>query len=104
VNDWQPAFSEPGPSRREVEEAIASITGQPVPPPEEPQEGAYAAFLQGWLAMTIMEAIRKGDLPLKGALLHQEVNAEGDYLPYFTVSTASGARIKVQFSQEGGDA
>lgn len=94
---------ERGPTKREVDEAIASITGQTLPPPAPVLDGAYAAFLQGWLVMTVEKARADGSLPLKVVRVEQP-DEDGNYLNHFIVHTQSGAEITVTFTQKGGDA
>lgn len=98
-----PAFPEQGPSKREVDEAIASITGGAPPPlPPSADQAAIAKLFQGWLAGVVA---RKdgGDngLPmLRGAQLEIPTDDAGNYLDHFVVTTTSGVRLRVEVTPE----
>jgi hypothetical protein len=104
TGEWQPAFSEPGPSKREVAEAIASITGQPLPPELPTMNGPLAAFLGGWLAMAVEQARKRKEIPLKITQVEIPTDLDGNYLDHFIVHMASGAEVTVTLTQKGGDA
>lgn len=97
----RPAFREPGPSRREVNEAIASITGQQPPaPPSIDDAHLIAAMLQGALIGMLERELAQGGLAIKVARIEQGTDSEGNYLKYYTVITESGLRLRVQVTPE----
>lgn len=95
---------EQGPTRREVAEAIASITGQPLPPEQPVMGGPLAAFLGGWLAMAVEKERKEGTIPLAITEVTIPTDEDGNYLDHFVVHMRSGAKITVTITQEGGDA
>lgn len=58
------------------------------------------AFLQGALHGLLLKGKEEGDFLLKVREIVQEMDDNGVYLPYFTVVTFSGTRIRVTVEVE----
>jgi hypothetical protein len=71
-------------------------------PDKEAEEGGIRAILQG--AMYMQASLDRPTPPLRDLVKIQEVeqltDVDGDYLPYFTIVTGSGIRIRVTLEVE----
>lgn len=63
-------------------------------------ENATRAFVQGMLCAEMMKQRDPTTQVLKVDTVEQVLDTEGNYLPYFTVVTRSGARIRVSVEVE----
>lgn len=87
------------PFRQELAEVYASLGVNSAPARTSPNNDV-AMLLLGYLTGHLLA--EGDDLPIRLAKVEPAVDANGNYLSHFTVTTRSGSRIRVQVTPEEG--